>query len=467
MAVASLAKAHAELGHGVVVVTPYYAGKVEKQSRPIRLLADKQTVAGIYGATYEGVSFYESTLDSGVRVLLVRSDAYFGSKVTKGLYGAPQENARFMFFCLASLAALAYADVHPDVINAHDWHAGLVPYFLKGKFKSDVRWKQTATIFTIHNLAFQFGHNWWQVPTALRDNSHQLLPRPEDAQAVERINFAKRAILKADVVNTVSETYRAEVLTKDFGQDLHRILKNREDKVFGIVNGIDFNEFNPLTDPGIARRYSDKSPERKRANKRWLEQKYGFKEADTPIICMTSRITEQKGFVLLLEIIETLLQGKVRLIIMGDGELSYIQRLRAVQKKYPQKLVVVPYVAKFETSLYAGSDMFLLPSRFEPCGINQMIAMRYGCIPVVHHIGGLADTVTNFNPITGKGNGFTFKRYESAALLVALARAIETYKYAATWKELVRRSMREANSWKIPAQKYIDLYRTAYKIKNS
>jgi starch synthase len=465
--VSSLARAHAALGHRVIIISPYYKGITDKAAIQINEMAQGQGVKGIHSTVYQNVSFYESRLDDA-SVYLIGNDELFGARPgAKGLYGSERENERFLFLCVAALDLLKRLDIKPDVINCHDWHAGLIPYLLKGKYKSDPYWKGTATVFTIHNLAFQLGRNWWQIPAAERDGAYQALPHPSDAKAIGLVNFAKRAIITADAINTVSETYREEVLTKDFGEELHRILKNRADRVFGIVNGIDFKEFNPLTDPGLAKRYSDKSPERKRANKRWLQKHYGLKEVDHPLICMTSRITEQKGFILLLEVLEDLLAGKVQVIVMGDGAPEFTTGLKALAKRHPHKLVVTPFNSKYETSLYAGSDLFLLPSRFEPCGINQMIAMRYGCIPVVHRIGGLADTVRNFNPSTGKGNGFSFKRYEATDLFVALVRAIEAYKYKTSWKQLVRRAMLEANSWKIPAQKYIDLYRAALKLKET
>jgi starch synthase len=257
-------------------------------------------------------------------------------------------------------------------------------------------------------------------------------------------------------------------MTRDFGEDLHRILKNREEIIFGIVNGIDYNEYNPMTDPGLYQHYSTKSIIRKRENKKWLQKHYGLKTGlQIPLLCMTSRLVEQKGFALLLPILNTLLDLGIQMIVMGDGDEEIKKTLSEFSKKFPTQFIYTPFDSTRETSLYAGSDVFLLPSRFEPCGVNQLIALRYGCIPVVHHIGGLADTIVDFDPGAKTGNGFTFTGYDSNNLLVAIVRAIETLKYKDVWKHLVSGGLREANSWIIPTKKYIELYRTTIRLSRS
>lgn len=458
--VSSLAKTQVELGYEVIAVTPFY-NEVIATEYVMEELPFKETIQISEGSSYE-VSYHVSTI-SGLRVYFIASSKFFSDKA---MYGSNHENLKFLFFDLAVIKLLTKLNFFPHVVHCHDWHSGLIPTFIKQERKQDERWGNTATVFTIHNLVFQMGQDWWKVESNNRDDGKNSVQSMIDSGKIEYINFAKRGILHADTINTVSESYQQEIMTRDFGEDLHRILKNREERFFGIVNGIDFKEFNPLTDPGLFQRYSDKSAERKKANKSWLQEHYGLKvEPDHPLICMSSRISEQKGFMLLMEILPNLLREDVELIIMGDGDKDILDALEKIQKKHPKKMKVVTFDPQRETSIYAGADMFLLPSRFEPCGINQMIAMRYGCVPIVHHIGGLADTIVNFQPETNRGNGFSFKRYESVDLLTTLVRALETYRHKEVWKNLVLSNLRSANSWQIPAKKYIELYKTALEMK--
>jgi starch synthase len=458
----SLSRAHRDLGNNVIIITPFYE-KIIDQKHHFESLGESEFIEVTEGI-WEEVSYKKGMLED-VPVYFVQSEKFFGDMYDRP-YGFENDNARFMFFDVAVLHLLKKIVFKADVLHCHDWHTGLIPYFIKGRYKKDPFWHGTATLFTIHNLTYQYGHNWWDELPELRDDGRSALPPFTDTDRIERVNFAKRAILTADAINAVSETYREEIMTKDFGQELHRILKNREKIVFGIVNGIDYNEYNPLTDPGLIKHYSYKSVFLKKSNKKWLQKYYKLQvDPDIPLLCMTSRITEQKGFRLLLNIIRLLLKTNVQLIVMGDGEEKYISLLQKVQKEYPKQLVITSFDHDKETMIYAASDIFLLPSRFEPCGINQLIALRYGCIPVVHHIGGLADTIIDYDPRRKIGNGFTFQRYGAVSFLVAIVRAIEVYKHKRIWKELVISSLREANTWRIPALKYIDLYETTIKLR--
>ena len=467
---AALPDAQKELGYDVSIVVPFYNALVSKSQRK------EFTIERIGSATVElkngtpdttlvePVTFYRGISAGGVPIYFIAHSKFFEKQ--KALYGNKRENARFYFFNFAVLALLKYLNHQPDIIHSHDWHAGLIPALIKAKRKTDAFWEKTACVYTIHNMAYQLGRDWWKVPARLRDHGHTALPSFDNNREVERINFAKRAILSADVINTVSETYREEILTKDFGEDLHRILKNREDIVFGIVNGIDYDKYNPLSDPGLARNYNDASIDQKPANKAWLQRHLKLTvDPDIPLVCMTSRIVEQKGYRLIIDIIETLLRQDIECVIMGDGNKELFQFFQKIERKHQKHFRIIPFDAKYETSLYAGSDIILLPSRFEPCGINQMIALRYGCIPVAHHIGGFVDTIRDYDSRSGEGNGFVFTVFDSHDLLLAAARAIETYKQKDVWTALIRSGMNEANSWRIPAQNYIELYKTARRLR--
>ena len=256
-------------------------------------------------------------------------------------------------------------------------------------------------------------------------------------------------------------------MTRHFGQDLHRILRNRIDRLFGIINGIDYFDYNPSNDDSLFTKYDWRSAIVGKANnKAYLQEKLGLQvDRDMPLLCATSRITFQKGFSLIMEIMGWLLKRDVQIVILGDGDSQYINQLKAWRKKYPRRLAVLSYKKnlKLESLIYAASDCLLLPSHHEPCGINQLIAMRYGCVPIVRNVGGLNDTVNNFNPRTNRGTGFVFNNFTAIALYTAIIRALENYHHQSSWAGLLKRGMKTASSWKIPAKKYINLYRRALK----
>lgn len=457
----SLPKAHKDLGHDVIIITPYYEGLMDKSSFEFETISENEHIE-LSKDIWEEVT-YLKTVHQGVPVYFIAHKKFFGERTS--LYGGKNENARFMYFDVAALSLLKKINFKADIIHCHDWHTGLIPYFIKGRYRKEPFWKHTSTLFTIHNLSYQLGHNWWDIPPEERDDGRSPLV-PFTDPWIERINFAKRGIIHSDAINAVSETYREEIMTKDFGQELHRVLKNRQKIVFGIVNGIDYNDYNPATDAGLHTNYSEKSVVRRKNNKKWLQKHFGFTvNPEIPIICMTSRIVEQKGFKLVSIVLRNILHMGIQMIIMGDGDAKITTELRKIQKEFPNQFIISAFDHNKETSLYAGADIFLLPSRFEPCGINQMIALRYGCIPVVHHIGGLADTIIDFDPGTKYGNGFTFTKYDARQLLVAVSRAVENYKHKKVWGDLIIRGLRQANSWIIPAEKYIDLYYTTLRLK--
>jgi len=458
----SLPKALRRLGHNVIVITPFYGQVISPKKHGLKKIA-KDVKIKIDGANSVKVNFWKGWLMEGLPIYFVENEKYFSKRKT--IYGSTHENARFLLFDIAAIELISRIEFKADVIQCHDWQTGMVPELIKKRYRKNKYVSEAVTIFTIHNLAFQMGINWWDVPLARKDFGKKSLPALDDPK-LEYINFAKRGILNADVISTVSETYAEEILTPKYGQDLHRILSNRKDRVFGIVNGIDYFEYNPKTDPGLYRRYSFENPSRRAPNKAYIQKHYKFPVSlRTPLIVMTSRVAEQKGFDLLIDILPALLRMDLQLLIMGDGSKTYIGILEKFSKEHPKKIKWVPFDRKRETSLYAAGDMALLPSRFEPCGLVQMISSRYGAVPIVRDIGGLSDTVTNYNPRTGRGDGFEFKRYDSRDLLVAITRAITIYEHEDEWKKLVSHVMQRSTSWEIPATKYVDLYRKAIRLK--
>ena len=459
----SLPKSLNRIGHEVCVITPLYSKVINKKEYNLQCIF-KNVELRLNGKDRVIVNYWKGYLMEDLPVYFVENKKYFSKH--KKLYGSSHENARFLVFNVASLKLLSLLKFKADIIHCHDWQAGLIPYYLKHNFKHSKTLQNTKTIFTIHNLVFQLGHNWWEVPLAYKDYGRRPVPGLNDPD-LEDINFAKRAILSADIINTVSEQYRAEIMTKKFGQDLHRILRNRSDRLFGIVNGIDYNAYSPEKDKSLVKNFSHSNLENKVDNKLKLQQLFGLPiSKNTPIISMTSRITFQKGFSLLLKIMPEILALDLQLIIIGAGDKNYINQLAKFARKYPKKIVLIPSHQanqQYETQVYAGSDFLLLPSMHEPCGINQLIAMRYGCIPIVREVGGLFDTVDDYSPATKRGNGFTFRRENSFELFAVIVRALENYKHRSDWLKLVNKAMQQSNSWEIPAKKYVRLYRRAKK----
>jgi len=463
----SLPKALKRLGHEVIVITPLYEKVIDKKIHHLELVYPDIKVY-LNSVDTVVVNFWRGYLLKGLPVYFVENTKYFSAR--KELYGSSHENARFLIFDVAALKLLSLLKFEADIIHCHDWQTGPIPFYLKTDFRYSKSLARAKTIFTIHNLAFQLGRNWWEVPVSKKDDGKVRLPHLNDPD-LEYINFAKRAILSADLINTVSEQYREEIMTKRFGQDLERILRNRADRLYGIINGIDYNAYNPALDPGLAANYDYQKLQLKKLNKIALQKKFGLaSNVDTPILCTTSRVTFQKGFELIIKILPYLLRNEVQMIIIGSGDKVYIKELQKLAKRHPKKLAVIPSHEenqKYETLVYAGSDFFLLPSHHEPCGINQLIAMRYGCLPIVRKVGGLGDTVTNYNPPTSTGNGFTFNHFDEWSFYGAIIRALETYKYKNIFENIIVRAMKSSNSWEIPAKKYLELYRKALKLPDN
>lgn len=456
----SLPKALKRLGQEVIVITPFYGQLIDKKEEKLKLVFVNVSLR-LNSSEKIKVNYWRGYLMKGLPVYFVEYKQFFSKH--KHIYGSARENARFLVFNVAALKLLSLLKFPADVIHCHDWQTGLIPYYLKTDFRYSKTLKKAKTVYTIHNLVFQLGHNWWEIPPERKDYGRSKIPHLSDPR-IEDINFAKRAILSADMINTVSEQYRDEIMTKSFGQDLHRILKNRAHRLFGIINGIDHKMYNPEKDQALLRRYSFDKLSLKAANKEYLQGKIGLTvDRQRPILCTTSRVSFQKGFTLILKIIDSLLKLDLQLVFMGDGSREYIAPIKKLQKRFPGRLVWLPFDQELESLLYAASDFFLLPSVHEPCGLNQMIAMRYGCIPIVREVGGLYDTVENFDPATGRGTGFTFKAEDGDLLYATIIRALENYRHKKAWDRLVKRAMKQSTSWEIPARKYLELYKKAMK----
>lgn len=437
----SLPQALAARGHEVTVYLPRHrsidlaaaGASGEARGRPVP-----------FAGAEVGVGYRESRRE-GVRVVFVEHDEILGRHE---VYGAPDDALRYAFFCAAVAADLA--DRPPDVVHAHDWHAGLLVPLVAAA-------GQSATVFTIHNLAYQ-----GRTDAVILDRIG--LPRsPVAVEAVGECNPMARAIAAADMVSTVSERYAAEIRTPELGEGLDGLLRQRGSRVRGIVNGIDTAIFDPETDPHLAAPYSAADQAGKAACKSALQRELAL--ADDPAACLlgvVGRLVEQKGIDLLTAVAPDLLEGGAQLVVLGAGDPDYEERWRRLADRYPHRLsLTLGFDAVRAQRIYAGADLFLMPSRFEPCGLGQLIALRYGTLPVVRAVGGLADTVQDLDADPRRGNGFTFASYDRAAFSDAVARALRTFARSDGWASLRGRAMREDHSWSVSAARYVELYRDA------
>jgi starch synthase len=376
------------------------------------------------------------------------------------MYGFGDDDARFVYLSRAVIEMLRPLDFIPDVIHVHDWHTALVPNLLERLYASDPALSRIATVLTLHNLAFQgvFG----SASLRLAELDSWGLIRVGIPHLDEVVSFLGRGVYCADVVNTVSERYADEIQTPDYGEGLDELLRGEAHKLYGVVNGIDPEVFDPAVDPALHHNYSAADPGPKALNKSALRAELGLADSRAPLIALISRFYEQKGLELVQQVLPALSDLDVQLAVVGTGDRRYEDMFRLAAARHPGQFAAhfsfEPGVAQ---RLYAGADMLLMPSRFEPCGLAQLIALRYGTIPIVRATGGLADTIRDFDPVTDSGYGFAFQGFDAWQLFGALVRAVETYKHAGAWTRLVRRAMRQDVSWGRSALLYTQLYRTA------
>lgn len=459
---AALPKHVARNGHVVSTITPYY-GFMKQQDIPLEE-AGEDTVS-FDGETYV-IKFMRSSLRDRYDIYFAMNEELFGH-YQMHMYGHENDALRFYVFSIAALKLIERLNAKPDIIHCHEWQAGMVPNLLRSDEHFRGIFRDTASVFTIHNLIYQMQGNWWSVPHDKIDDGKEL---PTTARQVRWLNFDRRGITYADAINTVSVRHAQEILTPEYGQGLDRVLTKREKDVYGIVNGIDYTVFNPQFDKLIWHRYDWNSLDKKHKNKAELQKLVGLdQEPDVPLIGLVHRLTEHKGFNLITKILPVLMRMNLQMVVLGTGDRDYINAFKKAAKQHPNRIgVYTPRIGSDDNNdlaskIYAGSDMFLMPSRFEPCGISQLISLRYGSIPIVHETGGLVDTITDFNPRTEIGTGFVFSKFEPEDLLVAIVRALETYNYPKVWEHLTWQAMQESYSWDIPAQKYVELYKRALK----
>ena len=446
------------LGHDVRVALPRYKSIDPERWHLSCVLTDLPVPMN---HDIEPVSVLESPPSDGVLFYFIDNEHYFQREK---LYGYNDDGERFILFCRAVLEFVRTIGWAPDIIHCHDWHTAIVPNWTKTIYRGDPILSSAATVYTIHNLAYQgiFGYRILEVAGVAEEG----FLYPEVLELANVVDLMGRGILFADTISTVSPRYAREILTPEFGERLDPVLRDRKDRLYGILNGIDVREHDPATDPYLAAHYDAFSLEKRPENKRILQEVAHLPVSDrTPLIGIISRLTDQKGFDLLDQVAIPLIEQGIQLIVSGTGDQHYHSMFQRLALRYPQQVSVqLTFNAEMSRRIYAGSDMLLMPSRFEPCGLTQMLAMRYGSIPIVHRTGGLADTVQEFEPVASTGNGFVFTPYDPFHLFAAVTRALEVYKFSAVWQDLMQRAMLADYSWDASAEQYIALYRRAQEL---
>ena len=453
------------LGCDVKLVMPYYR-MVRTSGFPLQYLGEEIEVP-LGGEVIRG-DIYQGQLTPEIPVYFIGREEYFDREF---LYGTSKgdyfDNAeRFIFFSRAVLVLAQHLGFSPDILHHHEWQTGLISAYLQSVYRESPFFSQTAVVFTIHNLAYQ--GLFMKEKLSLTGLPPEMY-NPEGVEFWERINLMKAGIVYSDVINTVSKKYSKEIQTPEFGYGLDGILRKRGQDLYGILNGVDYQDWDPAHDPHLAAHYGLNNMAGKRKCKKDLLKEFGLPVSleKAPLLGVISRLADQKGFDLLAQILEELFQLDVGFVLLGTGEKKYHDLFTEVAQKYPKKAGIrIAYDDRLAHKIEAGADLFLMPSKYEPCGLNQIYSLRYGTIPVVRATGGLDDTITHYDPSTGKGNGFKFKNYDAKELLEQIKRAIAFYHQPEHWNQVQQNAITADFSWQRSAEAYLDLYHQALARKN-
>ncbi len=414
------------------------------------------------GHREEAGAIEETDAGGGVRAFLVRNDRYFDREFLYGTKdGEYADNCeRFTFFCRAVMEWLVRTGRKYDVVHCNDWQTALIPAYVRTLYSQEEAIRQAATLFTIHNLGYQ--GLFWNHDLPLTGLGWDLFT-PQALEFYGKLNLMKAGLVFADVLSTVSPTYSREIQTPEYGHGLEGVLYERREDLYGIINGIDDDEWNPATDRMIAANFSRDDLSGKRVCRADLLAEFGWTGAVAePVIGMVGRLTAQKGLDLLTEIGEWLARQPVRVVILGFGERPYEEAMAELGGKYPDRISVrLAYDNRLAHKIEAGADIYLMPSRYEPCGLNQIYSLKYGTVPIVRRTGGLADTVIDADEDRQGGTGFKFNGYEAAELSDAVSRALAAWADRARWEGIVRRAMGMDFSWGPSALEYAGLYEKA------
>ncbi len=442
----------AELGHDVRVFVPKYG-----QINPVKIGAERVIERIEVPMDQHLEPGYVFSVNMGpVRVYFIASDKYLERD---NIYGYPDDGQRFIFACRGALVAAEALNWKPDVIHCHDWHTGLVPNWLKTIYRDDPFYSGIGSLFTIHNLAYQgiFDWNVLEIAGIAEQGfiSSSVYPERSDV-----LDFMARGIIFADKINTVSDRYAEEIITPEFGERLDAFLLDRKADLSGILNGIDVDLYDPATDPNIARTFDRKSFGLKLENKRALQDEAGLEpDLARPLAAVITRLSHQKGADIIAQIVPALTRLGAQIVVLGTGDADLEDEiLRLCNEHAGAARAFIRFDPSLAQRIYAGADILLIPSRYEPCGLTQMIAMRYGTVPVVRATGGLADTVVDYSSDPEHGTGFRFDHFDALDFMAAVTRAYDLYRRAEDWQALALRCMDQDFSWRPSAKRYEELY---------
>lgn len=455
--IGALPGALAALGHKVTVYLPRY--KETALTHPQEMV---RSITIPFDDRFRFCSIVSGGTRAGVQFYFVEYSPYFDRE---GLYGNPTgdypDNAeRYALFSRAVIEASKILGV-PDVFHCHDWQSALIPVLLRSQYGDDPAFADTATVFTIHNVGYQGVFAPDTLP--LLDLSWDLFTISK-MEFFGQVNFLKGALAYADFVTTVSRKYSHEIQTAEFGFGLDGVLRDRSATVTGILNGVDYDEWSPEKDKFIAARYSAQDLSGKTQCKHDLLASFGVTDADEklPVIGIISRFASQKGFDLIAQIMERLAREEMIVTVLGSGDKHYEQMFLNLNKRFPKKIIVkVAYDNSIAHKIEAGSDMFLMPSRYEPCGLNQIYSLKYGTVPIVRATGGLDDTIDPWDARTGKGTGFKFTEYNGELLLATIKDALRAFRDQTSWQVLMRNGMAKDFSWNVSAKEYARVFERA------
>lgn len=459
----SLPAALRSLGHDARVILPKYASfDTSKYDLKMELfglhVTDKTKDPN--GLLVSNVLRHENSAGKTIAYFIENQEYY---EKRANVYGYGDDTVRWVLLSKVALEFIRSSRWVPDLIVASDWQTGFVPNLMRTEYKNDQILSKIPVVFSIHNLKYQGLFNQRFVPEMDFDAGQAAIPDFFDPRIL-KMNGMRRGIMYADVITTVSKTYAKEILTEETGETLDKLLNERKARLFGVLNGIDETTYNPKTDSALVANYTSAKIKNRILNKIPLQKKFGLPEnKDKFIISSVGRLTKQKGLDLVAKVMDSLLANiDFQFIIVGDGDSEFRDYFQNLQKKYPDRVSGHFFFdATLPRLIFAGSDTILLPSKFEPSGLVQMEAMRYGCVPIVRKVGGLADSVADFRPDKKNGTGFVFENYDEFSLLTSIIRAYDAYQYKKEWEALIKRSMTCDFSWKKSAMEYQDVFRVA------
>ncbi|MDD5644838.1 MAG: glycogen synthase GlgA [bacterium] len=459
--VGSLPRELKKLGHDIRLIMPLY-GAVQKNFKNIEDC--RKPFEMTVGDNNYGGNIHVYKTSSGFPVYFIKNDILYARD---GLYGNrignyKDNSSRFIFFCRSVIKACELLDFQPHIIHCNDWQTGLIPAYIKVKETENPFFKNTKTLYTIHNLAYQGA--FWHFDMKLTGLPWSVF-NSEGLEFFGMINFMKSGIFFSDAISTVSKNYSREIQTEQYSFGMEGILKKRKKDLFGITNGVDYSEWNPETDKHIRENYSVMNMAGKKNCKKDILEEFSLScPENTPVIGLVSRLAEQKGLDLLIEAIPEILNTGAVIVLLGNGDDKYHSMLCRLSNAYRNKLSVkLEFSEPLAHKIEAGCDFFLMPSRYEPCGLNQIYSLKYGTIPIVSATGGLDDTILNYNPLTGTGNGFKFKKYTKEALLEKIAEALEITKDEKHKSQIIKNAMNCDFSWSKSAKQYDELYKKIVK----